>query len=130
MRCSKRARRVVGFRQGVVHSAISTKSCGQVCGLSLNSLGSRSRGGRQDGRDQKLSSVLRWRNMSLPERIGLRDALQCRCLRETRPCGYTLATRRRPEATSGPLLQRSRRRTDVGALRELRRQPILPDWPG
>src|ERR1043166_1541022 len=35
-RCSKHARRVAAERQVVVLFAISTKSCGQVCGLSMN----------------------------------------------------------------------------------------------
>src|SRR5213592_2030640 len=71
MRCSKRAPRVAPQRQAVVDSAISTKSCGQVCGLSLYSAAARSCRAYRVGRDQKLSSALRWRNMRLPERIGL-----------------------------------------------------------
>src|SRR2546421_3561773 len=76
MRCSKRAPRVAPQRQAVVDSAISTKSCGQVCGLSLYSAAARSCGAYRVGRDQKLSSVLRWQNMRLPERIGLGSGLQ------------------------------------------------------
>src|SRR2546428_2762835 len=71
MRCSKRASRVARQRQAVVLFAISTKSCGQVCGLSLYSAAARSCRAYRVGRDQKLSSVLSCENMRLPERIGL-----------------------------------------------------------
>src|SRR5437899_12426570 len=71
VRCSKRAPRVAPQRQAVVDSAISTKSCGQVCGLSLYSAAARSCRAYRVGRDQKLSSVLSCENMCLTERIGL-----------------------------------------------------------
>src|SRR5437588_6320655 len=71
MRRSKRASRVVRRRQAVVLSAISTKSCGQVCGLSLYSAAARSYRAYRVGCDQKLSSVLSCENMRLPERVGL-----------------------------------------------------------
>src|SRR5207248_3115994 len=56
-RCSKNAPRVVAELQAVVDFAISTKSCGQVCGLSMKSARSARHETRRVGRDQKLSSL-------------------------------------------------------------------------
>src|SRR5438876_12130295 len=58
VRCSKRATRVAPQRQAVVDSAISTKSCGQVCGLSMYSDDARSCGAFRVGRYLTLNSDL------------------------------------------------------------------------
>jgi hypothetical protein len=63
---------VVSALQAVVDNAISTKTCGQVCGLSMDTTFSPRHSGPRDGRDQKLSSALRWENMRLRKRIGVR----------------------------------------------------------
>src|SRR5438105_486355 len=64
-RCSKNAPRVVAGLQVVVDFAISTKSCGQVCGLSMNSAPSPRYEAHRVGRDQKLSSLLVHENIRL-----------------------------------------------------------------
>src|SRR5438105_6214037 len=62
-RCSKNALQVVSGLQDVVDFAISTKSCGQVCGLSMNSAHSPRHGRHGVGGDQKLSRFLVHQNM-------------------------------------------------------------------
>src|SRR5207253_10228169 len=87
MHCSKRALRVAPQRQAVVLSAISTKSCGQVCGLSLYSAAARSCRAYRVGRDQQLSSVLSCENMCLTERIGLGSGSRPALGRPAAACG-------------------------------------------
>src|ERR1051325_5694694 len=71
-RRSKNASRLNHRLEGVVESAISTRNCGQVCGLSKYRGHSAPHAGCAVGRDQKLSRFLVRRNMPLAERIGLR----------------------------------------------------------
>src|SRR4051812_4385676 len=58
----------------VVDPAISTKICGQVCGLPLRGSAYRSHIWVRVGGDQKLSSLLPRENMRLCQRIVLRHA--------------------------------------------------------
>src|SRR3954470_8387878 len=71
-RCSNRDDYVVLALHAVVHIAISTKTCGQVCGLTMDTACSPRHSGPQDGRDQKLSTALHFENMRLRRRIGVR----------------------------------------------------------
>src|SRR2546429_5409827 len=71
-RRSKSAPAVAAQPQAVVDLTRSTQTCGQVCGLSMSSAPSPPHEASRVGHDQKLSSVLVYRNMRLAQRIGLR----------------------------------------------------------
>jgi hypothetical protein len=86
-RCNKNALWVVTKLQAVVDFAISTKTCGQVCGLSMNSVRAARQEAPRVGRDQKLSSFLVHQNMPLAQRIGLRRARAERAPRPGGVCG-------------------------------------------
>src|SRR5207237_3483907 len=72
VRRSKRGPSVVPALHAVVDSAISTKTCGKLCGLSMNRPSAPRHQRPKDGRDEKLSSALRFQNMWLRKRMGLR----------------------------------------------------------
>src|SRR5262245_8093827 len=59
-------------RQPVVVSAISTKTCGQVCGLSMNGVSHARYKDREVGGDQNLVRIFQRSNKLLRKRIGLR----------------------------------------------------------
>jgi hypothetical protein len=74
---SNPARRSVARAQRVVDSAISTKTCGQVCGLSMNGVSHARYIHRRVGGDQNLIRIFRRPNKPLRKRIGFR-AGSCR----------------------------------------------------